>query len=177
MDKRLKKLIFYQAVTALFTVILVSGALLSEKYVATLSDTVNQFQVLRINSITMKEATRNMRATSQSVMSLTPRYYNPEEMEGAILSALDSIKSRMEGVSITVAHFDRKDNEMTLPVTLRGPIRDYRNFLDNIGYLQSLVSPLFFIEMLSLSKSSEETKEEVDFAINGLLKIRSLRMN
>lgn len=173
MDKRLKKIIFYQAATALFSVIIISGALLSEKYVTTLSDTLNQFQILRINSIKMKDATKNMRATSLSAMSIIPLHYKPEELEGAILSTLDSIKARMKDVSLTVANFDRKSNEITLPVTIRGSIRDYGDFLHNIGYLQSLVSPFFFIDSLSMVKSTEETKEEVVFAISGLLKIQS----
>jgi hypothetical protein len=177
MDKRLKKIIFYQAATALLAVIIISGALLSEKYVTTLSDTLNQFQILRINSIKMKDATKNMRATSLSAMSIIPLHYKPEEMEGAILSTLDSIKSRMKDASITVANFDRKGNEITLPVAIRGPVRDYGEFLNNIGYLQSLVSPFFFIDTLSISKSSEETKEEAGFVINGLLKIQSLPIN
>jgi len=42
MDKRLKKILFYHAASALCATILISGALLSDKYVTTLSDTLNQ---------------------------------------------------------------------------------------------------------------------------------------
>lgn len=176
MDKRLKKILFYHAASALCATILISGALLSDKYVTTLSDTLNQFQTLRINSIKMKDATQNMGATSLSVLSIISPYHKPEEMEGAILTTLDSIKSYMKDADITVSDFDKKGNEIVLPVTIAGHIHDYTAFVSHTGYLQSLVSPFFFINTISISKSSDEKKEEVCFVINGLLKMQSLNI-
>ena len=176
MDKRLKKILFYHAASALCATILISGALLSDKYVTTLSDTLNQFRTPRINSVKMKGATQNMGATSLSVLSIISPYRKPEEMEGAILTTLDSIKSHMKDADITVSDFDKKGNEITLPITITGHIHDYTTVVNHIGYLQSLVSPFFFINTISISKSSDENKEEVCFVINGLLKMQSLNI-
>ncbi|MFA4917049.1 MAG: hypothetical protein WC560_10310 [Syntrophales bacterium] len=174
MDKKLKKNLFYYAASALCAVIIISGTLLSGKYVTSLSDKLNQFQTLRINSIKMKVATQNMRTTSRSVLSIISPYLKQEEMEGAILTTIDSIKANMKDPDITVSDFKKSSNEIVLPLTISGQIHDYTSFVNHIGYLQSLFSPFFFIDTISISKSSDEKKDDVCFVINGLLKTQSL---
>jgi hypothetical protein len=121
----------------------------------------------------MKRAIKEMEITSARIESMIPPNYKVEEMEGAILITVDSIRSRIKGADIMVGNFDRKENKVALPITLTGAIGDYTTFISDIGYLQSLTSPFMFINSVSISKSSVESKEAVNFDIKGVLEIQS----
>jgi len=173
MDIKLKRLLIYYAVSAFLATVLISGAMLSDRYIASLSNTLNQFQTLKINHYKMKGAVREMEATSSKVHSIIPSDYKPEEMEGAILASVDSIKSRIKGSNVAIENFNKKDNEVSLPVTITGNMGDYTIFINNLSYLQSLTSPFFFIDTVSISKSSDEAHEAVVYSIKGFLRIKS----
>ncbi|MCX5854963.1 MAG: hypothetical protein NTZ24_10450 [Deltaproteobacteria bacterium] len=173
MDKKLKRLLIYYVLSAFCATVLISGAILSDHYITSLSNTLNQFQTLKINHIKMKGSIKEMEITSEKIHSMVPPNYKVEEMEGAILMAVDSIRSRMKGTDMMVGNFDRKENEVALPITLKGAIGDYTTFISDIGYLQSLMSPFMFINSVSILKSSAESKEAVNFDIRGVLKIQS----
>jgi hypothetical protein len=174
MDAKLKRLLLYYALSALCATVLISGSILTETYSTGLSDTLNKFQTLKINSVKMKEASKHMDETLVNVRSIFPSYDNAEAFEGSILTTVDSIKSHMKGVDITVANFEKKGDEISLPVTLTGHIRDYTVFINNIGYLQSLTSPLFYINILSISDQSNEKTAIINFEIKGTLKMQSV---
>jgi hypothetical protein len=173
MDQRLKRLLTYYAVSAFCATALISGAILSDRYIASLSNTVNQFQTLKINSVKMKTATKDIDGISAKVGSLIPPNYQTEEMEGAILATVDAIKTRIKGANITLANLEKKEAEVTLPVVITGAMGEYASFINDIGYLQSLSSPFMFISSISISKSPDEKKSAVIFEIKGTLLMRS----
>ena len=174
MDAKLKRLLLYYALSALCATVLISGSILTETYSTGLSDTLNKFQTLKINSVKMKEASKHMDETLVNVRSTFPSYDKAEALEGSILTTVDSIKSHMKGVDITVANFEKKSDEISLPVILTGHIHDYTVFINNIGYLQSLTSPLFYINSLSISDQSNEKTAIINFEIKGTLKMQSV---
>jgi hypothetical protein len=173
MDKKLKRLLIYYAVSAFFATLLVSGAILSDRYIKSLSNTLNQFQTLKINFFKMKGTLREMESTSSRVQSIIPSDYKSDKMEGALLGAVDSIKSKMKGVNILIGNFDRKENEIALPVTITGNMTDYTMFVSDLDYLQSLISPFMLIDSVSIAKSSDDMKQAVVFNMKGVLKIQS----
>ncbi|MBM4272155.1 MAG: hypothetical protein FJ139_08385 [Deltaproteobacteria bacterium] len=174
MDKKLKMLLFAYGASALCAALCISGAILSNKYISSLSATLGQFQNLKVNSVKMKDATRDMEAILSQTRSLAPSYHRPEEMEGSLLTTLDSIKSRMKGADISITHFEKKGSEISIPVVITGTIRDYTEFVNFIGYLQSLRFPFFFTSDILISGRSGDTGEVVDFKINGILKSQSI---
>jgi hypothetical protein len=173
MDRKLKRLLFFYTVSAFCAVVFISGAILSGRYITSLSNTLNQFQTLKTNHIKMKGSIKEMEITSAKIQSMIPHNYKVEEMEGAILLAVDSIRSRMKGADMKVGTFERKENEVSLPVTIVGTIQDYTMFVHDLGYLQAMTSPFVFINSVSLSKSSTEAKDAVAFDIKGVLRIQS----
>lgn len=173
MDGKLKRLLIFYGLSAFIATSLISGAILTNKYITSLSNTLNQFQTLKINYYKMRGAVREMEETSSRVQSIIPSDYKPEEMEGAVLAIVDSIKTRMKGVSIETGNFERKENEIILPITITGTVHEYAIFLQELRYLQSLISPFMFIETVSITKSLFETKEVVVYNIKGILKIQS----
>jgi hypothetical protein len=175
-DAKLKRLLFYYAASAFCATVLISGSILTETYVTSLSDTLNKFQTLKINSIKMKEASKHMDETLVNIKSIFPSYDKAESMESSILTTVDSIKSHMKGVDITVANFEKKGDEVALPVTLTGQIRDYTAFINNINYLQSLTLPLYYIDSLSITDQSDGKNAVIKFDIQGTLKMQSVNM-
>jgi hypothetical protein len=173
MDQRLKRLLIYYAASAFCATAIISGAIISDSYITSLSNTLNQFQTLKINSVKMKTATKDMDKLSVNIGSLIPPNYHAEEMEGAILTTVDAIKTRMKGADINLANLEKKENEVALPIFITGAMGEYALFINDVEYLQSLASPFMFISSISISKSSDEKKSSVIFEIKGTLKIRS----
>jgi ACT domain-containing protein len=173
MDSKLKRLLIYFAVSAFFATFFIAGAILSSRYIASLSNTLDQFQTLKINYYKMKETVREMETTSSTVHSIIPGEYTLTEMEGALLSALDTMKSHMQGVDILMGDFEKKETEISLPLTLSGNITDYSVFMNDINYLQSLTSPFMFIHTLSIAKSADQSVGTITFNLKGILRIQT----
>ena len=177
MDARLKTLLLRYALSAILATVLVSGAIITESYISSLGDTLNKFQTLKINSVKMKDASRKEGEIIASVRSIFRSYAKGEATEGTILTAIDSVKSHMKNADIMVDNFERKGNETTLPVTLTGMVHDYTAFINDIGYLQSLISPFFNINSVSISNPSDEKGALVNFEIKGALRMQSVNMD
>jgi Tfp pilus assembly protein PilO len=176
MDAKLKALLLRYSLSALLATVLMSGAIITESYMTSLGDTLNKFQTLKINSVKMKEASRKEGKTVASVRSIFRSYAKDEATEGTILTAIDSIKSRMKNVDIMVDNFEKKGDETALPVAMMGTVHDYTAFINHIGYLQSLISPFFYINSLSISNPSDEKGALVNFEIKGTLRMQSVNM-
>jgi len=73
-----------------------------------------------------------------------------------------------------VDNFERKGDEIALPVAVTGVIHDYIAFINHIGYLQSLISPFFYINSVSISNLSDEKGAVVNFEIKGTLRMQSV---
>jgi hypothetical protein len=175
MDARLKSTLLRYAASAFLATALISGAFISESYITSLTDTLNKFQTVKINSVKMKEATKKESQTVASARSIFQPHDKSEAMEGTILTAIDSIKSRMKNVDIMVDNFERKGDEITLPVVITGVIHDYTAFINHIAYLQSLISPFFYINSVSIiSNLSDEKGALVNFEIKGTLKMQAI---
>jgi hypothetical protein len=172
LDAKLKKLLRNYAVSALFAAVFISGAMLTETYITSLSDTLDKFQTLKINSIKMKEASRKAGETLATIRSAFSSYDKTEAAEGIILTTVDSIKSRMKSTDITVTNFEKKENEIELPLIATGTIQDYTDFINHIGYLQSLPSPVFYISGITISDQSDEKNALINFEIRGTLKMQ-----
>lgn len=174
MDTKLKKLLFYYAVSALFATILISGSVLTEAYIMSLSDTLDKFQTLKINSIKMKEASKKAGETLAAVRTAFSSYDKTEAMEGTLLTTVDSIKERMKGADVTVTNFEKKGSEIELPLTVSGAMRDYADFINHIGYLQSLPSPIFYMSGVTITDQSDEKNAVINFEIRGTLKMQTV---
>ena len=174
MDTKLKKLLCYYVISALFATILISGTVLTEAYIISLSDTLTKFQTLKINSIKMKEASKKAGETFATIKSAFLSYDRTETTEGILLTTVDSIKERMKGADITVTNFEKKGSEIALPVIVTGTIQDYTDFVNHIAYLQSLSSPIFYIAGATISEQSDEKSAAINYEIRGTLKMQTV---
>jgi len=174
MDTKLKKLLLYYSVSALFATILISGSVLTEAYIVSLSDTLDKFQTLKINSIKMKEASKKAGETLAAVRTAFSSYDKTEAMEGTLLTTVDSIKERMKGADVTVTNFEKKGGEIELPLSMTGTIQEYADFINHIGYLQSLPSPIFYMSGVTITDQSDEKNAAINFEIRGILKMQTV---
>jgi hypothetical protein len=83
----------------------------------------------------------------------------------------------MKNADIMVDNFEKKGNETALPVALTGMVHDYTAFINHIGYLQSLISPFFYINSVSISNLSDEKGALVNFEIKGTFRMQSVNMD
>ena len=176
MDARLKWLLTRYALSALLATALVSGAIVTESYLTSLEDTLTKFQTLKINSVKMKETSRKEDETVASVKSIFRQYDKKEALEGAILTSVDAIKARMKTADILVENFDRKGDEITLPIVMTGVIHDYGAFVGNVGYLQSLMSPFFYMNSLSITNMADEKGALVNFEVRGAMRMQAVNI-
>lgn len=74
--------------------------------------------------------------------------------EKPFFQALDEIKTKMKGASITVARFEKTGSEEVLPVEILVPVKDYNTIVQYTGYINSLMVPRFKVDRLSISRDA-----------------------
>ena len=173
MDPRLKRLLIYYASSALGVLIVLTVAIVSRNYVMSLDQTYDELQSIQTNKLKLGAEIKEKEALLARVISMTPAGNGKEATEGAILRRVDAIMSRMKGAAVVLADFDQKDNETVLPLTINSVIGNYTVFLDELQYLQTMDAPFFFIQSISLSKTSPETGGSIKYDIKGVLKHQS----
>jgi ribosomal protein L16 Arg81 hydroxylase len=122
----------------------------------------------------MKEASINMGISVEKIRSMLPTYTKTEAIESVILTTLDSIKTNKKDITVTVTNFERKGDEIALPVNLSGTIRDYTTFINLIGFLQSHSLPVVAINEIMISNQSDGKSSITHFDIKGVLKMQSV---
>ncbi|MBN1613973.1 MAG: hypothetical protein JW950_05860 [Deltaproteobacteria bacterium] len=173
MDVRLKRLFVYYVLAVVCVALILSAIIITGKYAAVLSDTLAKYETIKNNALLMKRADKDIQAQITQVQSMLPGVFTPELAEGAIVTTLDKMAARLKDADVLVGAFNKKESEVSLPVTLSGMMGDYRAFLNYIGYLQSLNAPFFTIENLSLGAKVGEKQAGVHYEIRGFLKVKT----
>jgi hypothetical protein len=177
MDTHLKRWFVAYAASALCCAIIVSAGVLVNRYAAAQLETFNVYQTLLVNKSNMKNAIKNMDVAIAQIRSEIPGDLGREALQADILVAFDDLKSRFKNCQVAIAGFQRHEDEISLPVTIRGPVTNYHKFLDDIGYLQERKFPFFFIAEIAVTKSERSDKEEkepVVFEIKGAFAMRGI---
>jgi hypothetical protein len=172
MDTKLKRLFVFYMASALCCAIIISAGVVVDRYAAAQLATFNVYQTLLVNNSNMKRAIKNMDVAIAQIRSEIPTDLSREAMEADILSAFDGLKSRFKNCHVAFAALQRHDDEISLPVTIRGLVTDYHKFLGDIGYLQERKFPFFLIAEVAVTKSEQSSKEEkepVIFEVKGKL--------
>jgi hypothetical protein len=172
MDTHLKRWFVIYLASALCCALSVSAGVLVNRYAAAQLDTFNVYQTLLVNKSNMKNAIKNMDVAIARIRSEIHGDLSREALEADILAAFDDLKAHFKNCHLSVAGFQRHDDEISLPVTIRGPVTNYHKFIGDIGYLQDRKFPFFFIAEVAVTKSERsntDEKEPVIFEIKGKL--------
>lgn len=176
MDQKMKRFIIYYLAAGILAGLCLSGALLAYRHKTVLSQTDANLQIVKANKARMLEAamrTKEIVALSKAMVT-KPATGNLAEEKIAL--ALDDIAARLKNSEITIAEYNKM--EMTMPIALRGEIHDYMDFVNTLGYFQSLHFPIFILNEVSLAaKNDDETKtNRCLYSITGVLKIPAVSL-
>jgi hypothetical protein len=173
MDRKVKRLLVFYITSALCCTLVFCGGILADKYASSLLTSYDLFQTIKVKKVNMKEAIKNIDVAIAQVRAEMPRNMGQESSEADILLALDILKSRLKSCAISIDTLEKKDDDITLPVTIRGVLSDYHKFMNDLGYIQALRFPFFVISTMSIDKLEREQKEIVIFEIKGALTMRT----
>jgi hypothetical protein len=168
-QRKLKRLYTYYAAAGVFFLVCLSSSLLFGKYLQSLDETMDKLRTLQVSLLKMDMAQKEIRASLSVVESIVPRGVFEEPPEAYLYKGLDDLKARMAEASIVLAPLEIKEDEVRLPLTLTGPIADYRGFVLSVGYLQVASFPFFAATSLVISRQDNDGKVNVHYEIQGAL--------
>lgn len=174
MNNRSNRLFLCYVISGVIFIAILSANIVLKKYGDSLSDALKKLDTVRSNLTGMKDAQAGIDRTITRVNALVPSDIALKTPEERIFTTLDELKNRMRGAEITITNIEYDGAEVILPVTIKGTMagktisRDYTQFVNNVGYLQSLSFPFFFIGSINMSQSQDKTS--VLYEIKGSLK-------
>jgi hypothetical protein len=117
----------------------------------------------------MKNTIRDIDNTIIKIKKEMPGDLTEEMVIAEILYTIDTFKVDFGRYILSIQPIEKKDSNILLPVTIRGPIFNYESFINDIAHIQHLRHPFFVINDLSIEKREQEAKSIVIFEIKGYL--------
>ncbi|MEW6740732.1 MAG: hypothetical protein ACOYU2_00075 [Nitrospirota bacterium] len=170
----MKRSLSYYIISGMLFLMVLTGVIISKRYSDSLSNTQKKLQTARMNLVSMKDAQVDMEKTIADLKAIVPSDFASRTPEEHIFIGLDELKFRMKNAEIVVTNMEYKGDEVSLPVTIKSSIsgkaagKDYALFMNDIGYLQSMGFPFFYIGSISMVQSQD--RASVSYEIKGALK-------
>ena len=124
-QKKLKPFFVSYGIALTAFLILLSCAVLSDRYTASLDETLSKFQILKINLIKIRNVVENMKGTLTDASKLVSPSVSKESSATHMYMGLDTLRSYVGKAQVAVAAIEDKGNDLAMPVTITGPIVDY----------------------------------------------------
>lgn len=137
--------------------LIIFSALVAGKYERNLRETMQRFELIEKNAVKIRQANVNMDMTMDGIdRMLPPNYYSTSNKEYLLL-ALDTLKANIKDAEIALTGagtgFEEKAGELSLSVNIKIPVKDYVLLVNQIGELQALRFPNFYIKSIILETS------------------------
>lgn len=172
MTKQLKSPVTYNIVSGILLSIVVSCAILIDKYEGSLEETANKLQTVKANLSKMNMAGGDIDILLSKVKTMVPPDFYKKSAEEMLFLSLDDLKSRLADADIAITNIEDNGDLLTLPVTINAPLKNYADFVNDTGYLMGLKFPFFSITSITLSRKEEnEGIMAVVYVINGKLEM------
>ncbi len=162
--------VLYAAAALLFFGLL-SAAVLLTTYCEHLRDETNRLLAMKIGYVKMRDATAEIHRSLGVVRGVVPGGLFDEQPEGLLAASLDGIKTRFPREEVAVTEMVYREGDVALPVTIKGSLSDYSDFVNRVQYLQAMKFPFFSILSLSIRKSEEIGLPPVVFEVGGELRL------
>lgn len=165
-DRRLRNhYLFYIIGAVLFTATL-SAAVLVHRYCSEMSDTVDRLKTLSGNSVKVKRATQSAYDAMIRIRKEAPVAYLSGPVENMIFQTVDSIKGHTGNAELAVDPLQDGGDEVRLPLTLKGNVDDYGDFLRMLHFLESLRFPFFSpTELIMIQETDKPSAYEIKGSI------------
>ncbi|MBF0505611.1 MAG: hypothetical protein HQL09_02145 [Nitrospirae bacterium] len=161
----------YLASGLVFTIIM-SSVVLCNRYGDSIAATVDVLQKAKLNLMNVRDVGRAVDSALSGVKAALPSNILSGTPEESLFAGLDDLKSRMKDADVTVDNTEQKSDEIRLPVQIRSDMKNYTDFVNTVGYLQSLRFPFFSITNISLTQMQEKKEwASVRYEIKGALRM------
>jgi hypothetical protein len=166
-EQKLKK--YYRAYilsAVLFTVTL-SFSLVTQRYCSEMRGTIDKLRTLSGGSVKVKKATQSAYDSMARIKKEIPPAYLSSPVENVIFQAIDTIRERAKNTEVVVESLQDKGDEIDIPVTLKGSLNDYVDFLRMLHFAESLRFPFFSTTELLLT---QEVDKPSGYELRGLIR-------
>lgn len=179
-NNKQKHFLAYYLISVVCAGLLISSAVLTNNYRKSMADTYTKLQQVRANMVKIRADLAQMKTAAALMKRDGPSGISPSTAERRILLTVDDLNTRLKAAELTVSAFTRNNQEVHLPISIKGSFDDYSQFLNLIGSLQAMNGPFFPIESLSISVeggASDKTVKPggVNYDLKGTLKMISAK--
>jgi len=172
MNPRIRRLFNYYIISASCCTLLFGAGILVKEYSASLLNAYDTLQTLRTKQVLMKNAIREIDEAIVKINKEIPRNYSEEMTRAEVLYVLDNMKTRFKSYDVSITSIEKKELDITLPVNIVGPVFDYKQFINDVSYLQNLSYPFFLFKDILIEKREKDGKSLVVFDIKGEITMR-----
>ena len=153
--ERLKKVLNFYLLTGIFLVIVIVSISLIRKYETNLLQSMNSFEIIKMNSDAMAKATSDKDKIITTIKSRLPADYYSKSNEELLLSAVDDVKANIKGCDIRVGNIEQGGDMLSLSVNIKASFDNYSMLVNKVGYLQEMTLPGFKVENILIERSEE----------------------
>lgn len=168
--RELRKTFLHYGLSGILFLLSVSGAIVIRKYTESLAVTLDRLQEFNIQYIKVRNAIDDMTGSVRMIKEYMPRDRTDQSVQERLLCALDDLKSKAGGAEITIANIEDKEDDVQLPLSIKGPLKDYTRLVNYTGYLQSLKFPFFAVTNVNIWRDGDDVAGNALFEIKGILK-------
>jgi hypothetical protein len=136
-NARLKRLLVYYITAGVLSACILSGIIILKKYEVSFSDTIKKLQTVKKNFARTGDIIKDMNLSAAAVRVVIPSDFMAKAPEDLIFIGLDDIKSRFGDAEISITNLEYRGEEVSLPVNIKGGMKDYMTLVNNCGYLPS----------------------------------------
>ena len=167
----MKQPLLLYVMSGVLCAVVISGALISNKYRESYVHAFDNMQKVKENVGKMESEAGRINESMIRMKSQLPANVLSGATDQFIFAGLDDIKSRVKDATIAVTEVENKDNEIILPVSISGPMKDYPVFIGQVRYLQNMRFPFFSANNVSVSHSQDGGSGGVVYKIEGVLRM------
>lgn len=151
-DKQLKKFVISYGLAAVILVVLLVISVVIREYSESFNQTLRELQRFQMNLVKIKGAATDIRGSLQKVNAIIAPDYFSITSEKQLLAGLDLLKTNARDSIVTITEIAYSETEISLPLTIKGYLKDYSDFVNDIGKLQSYKFPFYTIKSISIRK-------------------------
>lgn len=163
MINQLKRHITNNLISGLSASVIVLCLIVMGRYYESLQITAGQLETVKTTLSRKGVSSHELDTILTRLKVLVPSDLYAKTREEHIFLAIDNLKSRFIDAEVAVANFEDRADTVSMPVTVKGTLKGYSGFVNDIGYLTALKFPFFSINAISLTKKGAT----VVYVING----------
>ncbi len=154
--KYLKKRATLYLISGLLFCVILSAVLLLYKYENALVKTSRKMNIISINKLKIKNDTDKIEKTLMKLNKILPNPLGKMAAEEHILRSIDGIRFKNSNAVTVVTHFQEIPNGVSLPVEISFPLKNYKDTVRFIEYLEGIRFPYFKVEVISIMREGEK---------------------